>query len=145
MEIDDLKLELFDAISNIKNSMDIATIKEETDVIYDKYQEQSIIDGEINFPLLQANIATAIASYCYNSEIELSRRLLVIDGMIFFRNVSIKYKDTMSNLDMNNKVTLSLMIYDANKEEFNLNSNDEHNFKTGIAIAAKLDSKYKEK
>ncbi len=144
MEIDDLKLELFDAISKAKNSMDIKNIKYETDTIYDRYKERDIINGEVCRPLLESDINIAIISYCYNSEISLSDRLLIIDGMIFFADIYANYEGTMQGIDMKNQVTLTLMCYDANKEELNLDSKDEHNFKKGIAIAAKINNEYKE-
>ena len=145
MEVDDLKLELFNAIDKAKDSMDIVSIKHETDTIYDRYREKDIINGEVCRPLLEADINIAIISYCYNSEIALSDRLLIIDGMIFFADIYANYEGTMQEIDMKNQVALTLMCYDAKKEELNLDSKDEHNFKKGIAIAAKLDSKYKEK
>ena len=144
MEIDDLKLELFDAISEAKDSMDIASIKYETDTIYDRYKKRDIINGNICRPLFEADINTAIASYYYNSKIVLSDRLLIIDGMIFFANIYASHEEVMKKIDMLNQVTITLMIFDNNKEELNLNNQQEDNFKKGIAIGAKINDKCKE-
>ena len=145
MEIDDLQLELFDSIVETKNSMDIKSIKYETDTIYDKYKRKNTVDGKVIYPLLEDDIAISIASYYYNSDMKLNKRLVVIDGMIYFSDFYASYEETMDNLDIKNQLTLALMSFEANKEKYNLNSEDEHSFKQGLAIAAKLNSKYKEK
>lgn len=138
MELDDLKLELFDSIADAKNSNDIINIKKEADAVYEKLMLTSQIDGVFNPYLFQSQVYTAISSYYYNPNFNLEDRLPIIDGMIFYNSVFSEYNDIMKNLEKIDQIAFCLKLFNNYQSDIVLTKKVEQNIGLGIAISANL-------
>lgn len=148
--MEDLKLELFDEIAKAKDSMNIASIKYETDVIYDTLEETANMatkDETDRKMMLISSVYIAISSYYVNPNLEVKQRIPLIKGMCFYNAIMSMNRDELNNKSPKNQIMFCLEQMDSiiETEETSLSLEDEHYFRLGISIAANLNDKSKQK
>ncbi len=145
MNLNDLKLQLFDSIIGARKSNDIVGIKQETDAIYERLKSISKLDGKFNSELFKSNVYTAISSYYFNPDFSLEDRIPIIDGMIFYGDIFVKNESIMENIGVGEQITLCIGLLEKYKNMIELSEKYKHNICLGIAISAKLNNVSKEK
>lgn len=142
--MEDLRLELFDAIAKAKESMDIASIKYETDVIYDMLKEVNDLENNTNKEmLLKSDIYIAMASYYVNPKFNLKERIPIIMGMRFHSTMFATNRQILESKSPTDQI--AFCIEQLNMKNFDLSLEYEHYFRLGIAISANLNDKSKHK
>lgn len=85
-EIMELKMLLFENISNAKDSINIPEIKNETEIIFSVCELISKIDKlniEEQDMLLKANVHDTISTYYLRPELDLQKRIPFVQGVIY--------------------------------------------------------------
>lgn len=143
-EIMELKMLLFEEISNVKDSINIPEIKNETEILFAVCSSISKIDNfsvEERDMLLKANVHATISTYYLRPELDLQKRIPFVQGVIY---VASSYPILNSNpcfkdLSIEEKLVVLINEFDSQvNNNCNIDNETLYYIHSGMAMELKL-------
>ena len=147
-EIMELKMLLFEEISNVKDSINIPEIKNETEILFAVCSSISKINNfsvEEQDMLLKANVHATISTYYLRPELDLQKRIPFVQGAIYVSNSYLILNSNPCFKNLSNEEKLVVLI---NEFDSQVNNNGDIDNETlyymhsGIAMELKLNEQY---
>lgn len=123
VEKQEWKMNLFEIISDAKNSMNIIEIKEETEFLFDLCTKMANVGDYDSYQKdlrLKANLHNAFSSYYLEPNLSMEQRVPFINGIIFASESLVENESVLKDLSLEEKITMVC-------KQFNemANSNDD--------------------
>ena len=139
---------LCENISDAKNSINIAEIKSETEIIFALCESISNIDGinpKAKDMILEVNILDAITAYYLSPELDILKRIPFVQGVLFASNTYPIYNSIPCFKDISIEEKIALLINGFNiqiNNDGDIDKNELYYMHLGIEMKLKLYEQY---